>query len=294
MEDFQARGQLVPVGLNEVKFIKFAEKSTIGAFNINGGYIIALGSPQAGIMAHADPDHGPDPQTQLHADTFHPTVKAWYFLNDVTLKDGPFCYVPGSHRLTPERLAWEKRQSLAIHHNDNSLSKRGSLRIQSTDLEAMSLPPVKSLEVPANTLIVADTFGFHARGLAARPGARVEVWGYSRCNPFLPMVHPRLFSMPILANRRIDWYWRWRDWLEKHGQDRNPWKDIGFHRPVDLHPMTEPAPLSDDESEVMLASTMPDSVIDPLPLWTPDPVSIQKTDAHPAESEANPDALLQN
>ncbi|KAL3952626.1 hypothetical protein ACCO45_012569 [Purpureocillium lilacinum] len=57
MEDFQARGQLVPVGLNEVKFIKFAEKSTIGAFNINGGYIIALGSPQAGIMAHADPSH---------------------------------------------------------------------------------------------------------------------------------------------------------------------------------------------------------------------------------------------
>ncbi|WHH52205.1 phytanoyl-CoA dioxygenase family protein [Pseudomonas sp. Ap32] len=55
-----------------------------------------------------------DPQTRLHADTFHPTAKAWLFLDDVADDQGPFSYVPGSHRLTPERLAWEYRQSLGL------------------------------------------------------------------------------------------------------------------------------------------------------------------------------------
>ncbi len=53
----------------------------------------------------------PDPQTDLHTDTFHPTVKAFYFLTDVAEDEGPFVYVPGSHRLTPERLAWERELS---------------------------------------------------------------------------------------------------------------------------------------------------------------------------------------
>ena len=48
-----------------------------------------------------------NPQTLLHADTFHPTAKAWLFLVDVKLDEGPFCYVLGSHQLTPARLAFE-------------------------------------------------------------------------------------------------------------------------------------------------------------------------------------------
>ena len=64
------------------------------------------------ILRHAG-DGPPDPQTALHADTFHPTVKAWLFLTDIAEDAGPFTYVPGSHRLTPERLAWEREMSLA-------------------------------------------------------------------------------------------------------------------------------------------------------------------------------------
>ena len=47
------------------------------------------------ILRHAH-DGAPDPQTALHADTFHPTVKAWLFLTDVAADTGPFTYVPGS------------------------------------------------------------------------------------------------------------------------------------------------------------------------------------------------------
>jgi hypothetical protein len=36
-------------------------------------------------------------------------MKAWLFLDDVALEDGPFADVAGSHRLTPARLAWEER-----------------------------------------------------------------------------------------------------------------------------------------------------------------------------------------
>ena len=53
-----------------------------------------------------------DPQTDLHTDTFHPTVKAWLFLTDVAPDAMPFVYVPGSHRLTPQRLDWERRMSI--------------------------------------------------------------------------------------------------------------------------------------------------------------------------------------
>src|SRR4051794_30762535 len=55
----------------------------------------------------------PDPQTDLHTDTFHPTAKAWLFLTDTEADAMPFVYVPGSHRLTPQRLDWERRMALA-------------------------------------------------------------------------------------------------------------------------------------------------------------------------------------
>jgi hypothetical protein len=109
-----------------------------------------------------------DPQTLLHADTFHPTMKAWYFLTDIGEDDSPFCYVPGSHQLTPARLEWEYERSLKGAQAD-IYSARGSGRVDKFALTAMGLGHPVRLEVPANTLIVADTFGFHKRARARRP-----------------------------------------------------------------------------------------------------------------------------
>jgi hypothetical protein len=127
-----------------------------------------------------------DPQTFLHADTFHPTVKAWFYLTDVAEDAGPLTYVPGSHRLTPARLDWERRMSLRAAQAGDEDTRQGSFRVTPDDLAAMDLPPPRPLAVPANTLIVADTFGFHARGRSVRPSLRVEVWAFGRRNPFLP------------------------------------------------------------------------------------------------------------
>ena len=118
------------------------------------------------ILSHAA-DGPPDPQCDLHADTFHPTVKAWLFLTDTPPEAMPFVYVPGSHRLTPGRLAWERRMSLAASlkpGEDRDRPERRLIRAVSlADLDEIGLPPPRAISVPANTLVVADTFGFHAR-----------------------------------------------------------------------------------------------------------------------------------
>src|SRR5437016_4485285 len=79
----------------------------------------------------------PDPQTALHADTFHPTVKAWLFLTDVAADAGPFTYVPGSHLLTAQRLAWERRMSLAARRSPDADTREGSFRIDPGELPAL-------------------------------------------------------------------------------------------------------------------------------------------------------------
>jgi hypothetical protein len=175
------------------------------------------------ILSHAIA--GPaDPQGALHADTFHPTVKAWLFLTDVTPDDGPFTYVPGSHRATPARLAWEKAMSLRAASSPDKMTRRGSFRIAAEDLPGLGLPPPLALPVPANTLIVADTHGFHARGPSTRPSRRVEIWAYGRRNPFFPWTGLDAWSIGNLAERRVPLYWASGDIKEKLGLGRNVWR----------------------------------------------------------------------
>ncbi len=176
-------------------------------------------------------DAEPDPQTALHADTFHPTVKAWLFLTDVDEEDGPFRYVPGSHRLSPGRLAFERETSLKAPGGTDHLSARGSFRVEEDRLEALGLPPAKSFATPANTLVVADTFGFHARQRATRPSTRVEIWAYGRRNPFLPWTGLDWTGISGIAERRIPLLWKSRDVLERLvGQ---PWRSVGIKTPRD-------------------------------------------------------------
>lgn len=180
------------------------------------------------ILTHRH-DAPPDPQVDLHADTFHPSMKAWLFLEDVDVAAGPFTYVPGSHRLTRKRLDWEYRRSLTVRDETCRLSARGSLRIEADELPALGLPGPRSFAVPANTLVIADTFGFHARGESAERSTRIELWAYGRRNPFRVLTGGDLWSLPGIAERRIDLRWRLRDILSAMlGQ---PWIKRGIVRP---------------------------------------------------------------
>jgi hypothetical protein len=181
------------------------------------------------ILTHSQ-DGPDDPQCDLHADTFHPTVKAWLFLTDVPEDEGPFTYVAGSHRFTPERRAWERAMSLGMAQQDNRLTRRGSFRVHPGELSSLDLPQPTKLAVPANTLVVADTHGFHARGPSVRPTKRVEIWAYGRRNPFVPWTGLDLWTIHALGRRRSLMFWKFGDTLEAMGVKRNVWRampDIG-------------------------------------------------------------------
>lgn len=184
------------------------------------------------ILSHVK-DAAPDPQTNLHADTFHSSVKAWFFLTDVAADEGPFVYVPGSHRLTPERLAWEGEMSVRAATAQDKYSARGSFRVGRDELARMNLPGPHAFAVPANTLVVGDTVGFHARGFSARPSKRVEIWAYGRRNPFLPWTGFDPLSLPGIAEARIPLMWAALDRAQRLGLAVNAWHPVGLKRPLD-------------------------------------------------------------
>jgi Phytanoyl-CoA dioxygenase (PhyH) len=156
-------------------------------------------------------DGGADPQKDLHADTFHPTMKAWLYLDDVTAANGPFAYVSGSSRLTWRRLCWEYRQSVQGRELPDRYSRRGSLRLTEQDRQALGLSEPCRFAVPANTLVVANTFGFHARSPADRGSTRLAIYADSRTNPFNPWPGLDLHWSSQLKYRALQWYRRRQD-----------------------------------------------------------------------------------
>lgn len=169
-----------------------------------------------------------DPQRDLHTDTFHPTVKAWLFLTDVEPGAMPFVYVPGSHRLTPERLAWERDMAVAASRRGDESYRQPETRlvraIAPDTLSELGLPPPREISAPANTLVVADTFGFHARGASAAATSRVEIWAFGRRNPFLPWAGLDPWSVASLGLRKPSLYWKSMDLLEAVGLGRQRWR----------------------------------------------------------------------
>jgi len=184
------------------------------------------------IVGGAAPAERADPQIELHADCFHPSLKAWLFLADVPDDGRPLTYVAGSHRLTPERLAWERRRSETVLDGGDRLSQRGSLRIGAEELGALDLPAPTRFAVPANTLVVADMFGFHARAESDHPTTRLELWSYSRPTPMMSDLPGRVLAAGPLASRRAGWAMKAADWLDRHHLRRQHWHPIGPQLPA--------------------------------------------------------------
>jgi hypothetical protein len=156
------------------------------------------------LKQHAGDEAQADPQKDFHMDTFHPCVKAWVYLDDVSERNGPFVYIPQSHRLTWARIKWEYRESLRASADKESRSNRywdGSFRISDEDQQRLGLCEPMAMHVPANTLVLANVRGFHRRGDATEPSSRMTIWMQARDNPFNPLFTPfpritaRLFEM---------------------------------------------------------------------------------------------------
>lgn len=158
-----------------------------------------------------------DPQKNLHSDTFHPTMKSWYFLDDCNDDNGPFTYLPGSQRLTLARLKWEYRKSITIAKQGDKYSSNGSFRATPEDLLSMGFGQPIGLSVPANTLVIANTHGFHRRGDAGKRSMRTEIWSISRSNPFNPFPGIDVPALARLQNRALTWY---REYCDKKAAKR--------------------------------------------------------------------------
>jgi len=158
------------------------------------------------LTNHCGDGSAPDPQRDVHSDSFHPCVKGWFYLDGADENNGPFCYVRGSNRLTWKRVKWEWRQSLLASRRSTTATEGrywdGSFRVTPEDLDAMGLR-LEPIDVPENSLVIANVFGFHCRGEALAPSNRLTLWFQMRDNPFNPI--PAL--MPSFASQITERIW---------------------------------------------------------------------------------------
>ena len=190
------------------------------------------------VFSRHAPENDPDIQSFYHVDTFHPTVKAWFFLDDVADDGAPFTYVPGSHVANRRRLAWERRASIGARRSADPLTAEGSFRISEGEIRRLGYPAPVELPVGANTLIVADTSGIQRRGVARSTSRRVSIWAYSRSNPFLPWTGGDVTALPVLRNHAQRLYWAVSDWWLKKARGPSP----GWHWVGTRSPLTPPSP----------------------------------------------------
>jgi hypothetical protein len=184
------------------------------------------------VFSKHRPDAEPDIQSFYHSDTFHPTVKSWLFLDDVSADSTPFTYVPGSHIANRRRMAWERRTSITAAQGNDKLTAEGSFRISEAEIKRLGYGAPVSLPVAANTLVVADTSGFHARGTAAGKTTRLSIWAYSRSNPFLPFTGGDLVSLPLIRSHALRIYWALTDRLKDTRKAPRDWRWVGNRSPL--------------------------------------------------------------
>lgn len=178
----------------------------------------------------------PDVQSYFHTDTFFPAVKSWLLLTPVGADDAGFTYVPGSHLANQRRLAWERRMSFTAAHANDRLTGEGSFRITEAEIARLGYPAPLKLAAASNTLIIADTSGFHRRGLAEDQSCRISLWAQSRGSPFLPFARGDLAipAMRGLGTRAFGW----ADSAIKQWRGRAN----GWHKAGKRHPAEAPSP----------------------------------------------------
>lgn len=116
-----------------------------------------------------------DTQTELHSDHFYTVHKAWLYLTDVERQHGPLAYVKRSHHLSAAQLRYVYQESCGPN--------AGSRRITADEMRALGLEETVVM-CPRNTLVVANTFGYHRRLQGEPGGERIALHLSLRYQPF--------------------------------------------------------------------------------------------------------------
>ena len=151
-----------------------------------------------------------DVQKIMHQDTWFDAWKLWYFPRSVLRGEGPFRYAPYSHGLSYARLKlmkefathdkkWEAWRSFG--HDE------GSWRVSDDELMSLGAAPwpwrrqwparelndevisdtgvaAYDIEATAGTVVIANVYGYHARGLANETRERISLHASIRPNPW--------------------------------------------------------------------------------------------------------------
>ena len=133
--------------------------------------------------------------------------------------------------MTPARLDWEHKQSMTAHSHANKHHAHGSFRISDDEIRELGYPEPTHIAVPANTLVVADTHGFHARAVSEKPTVRLSLYGSLRRNPFVPWSGLDPFSLPGLRDRQAEIHDAINNWKAKSGATGQP--PVGRVKPLD-------------------------------------------------------------
>jgi hypothetical protein len=104
----------------------------------------------------------------LHADVHYPTFKAFLYLGDTDESNGAFNYALGSHRLTLARLAYEYDASVQVavkKRDDPHVAKYYGI-LKSPSEQHCRRMGIRCTPIvgKANTLVIANTHGFHRQG----------------------------------------------------------------------------------------------------------------------------------
>ena len=134
------------------------------------------GNPRSEFWYHMHTEE--DSQFKFHSDTFQPTVKCWLYIEDIGESQGAFGFVPFSNRHNKNRMIWDYENS-NMKMGDKLWNKRiesggkpGSFRVcenssvaeEREELSRLGFVETMSMTAPKNTLLIANTFGFHKRG----------------------------------------------------------------------------------------------------------------------------------
>ncbi|HEX3228085.1 MAG TPA: hypothetical protein VHQ95_03925, partial [Pyrinomonadaceae bacterium] len=135
----------------------------------------ASGRPEVNRLTQGAATDQQDPETELHCDIFFNTHKVWLYLTDVEIKDGPFVYVKRSHRLTLNQFRHI--------YNESRRQNIGSRRISLDEFQRAGLQET-IVTCTKNTLVIANTYGYHRRLCGQSGGKREAIHIHLRVNPF--------------------------------------------------------------------------------------------------------------
>tara|TARA_R110001592_G_scaffold4932_1_gene27248 strand:- start:150 stop:1178 length:1029 start_codon:yes stop_codon:yes gene_type:complete len=178
---------------------------------INGD--LYQGYPQSKIQYLKHMPISDDGQKKMHSDVFYPIIKSWIYIEDIGPSQGAFEYVPHSNLYTKNRMIWDNENSKIkrgdklwkrrvnqkyMYNNQGMITgiriegKHGAFRVyensseveENNEIQRLGFNEVKSFHAPKNTLVIANTHGFHKRGLGTIGSFRSSFWTQYRPKAF--------------------------------------------------------------------------------------------------------------